>query len=89
MEKTTLHKLNITGSIFCYLADCFWEDITRIARHELGDEWFNNDDSCPCDQLAMIDDALLKYMRREFPKETVKRYDEEVQRYLPYLDDDG
>ena len=88
MRKPTLHKLHITSSLFYYLADCFWEDITRIDRYELGDEWFNNDDSCPSDQFSVISDALLKYMRREFPKETVKYYDEEEQEMFSFLDDD-
>ena len=88
MKKYTLHKLNITGYVFTYLADCFWEDVSRIARHELGEEWYLNDDSCPCDQLSVIDDALRKYIRREFPHKTVKDYDAEEQEYFAFLDDD-
>ncbi len=88
MSKPTLHKLNITSYVFNYLADCFWEDVSRIARHELGEEWYLNDDSCPCDQLSVIDDALRKYIRREFPHKTVKNYDAEEQKYFAFLDDD-
>jgi hypothetical protein len=88
MKKPTVHKLHITTNLFYYLADCFWEDITRIVRYELGDEWYNNDDACPSDQLCVMTDALQKYIRREFPKKTVKYYEEEQQRFLSDLMDD-
>ena len=88
MKNATLHQLNITSYVFNYLVDSFWEDISRIARHELGEEWYLNDNSCPCDQLAVIDDALRKYIRREFPEKTVRYHDEEEQIYFTDLDND-
>jgi hypothetical protein len=79
MANLKPEPFGFTSSIYFYLADSLIEDVIEVTKRELGEgweDWYINDDSCPCDTLHKIDALIKQHLEKRFPEKVIREYDD-------------